>query len=604
MRCDLAQELLSERADGELTSGTAALDAHVATCGDCRAFLHGTDLIRHSLRVQAVAEVGDIASSVRRELERRQRARVRSRRPALFLVAATFVVAFAVGALSAGLFAPNPAVAEGIGRRVLAAQAGVESLTAEVEIVEHGWHPEVPVRRAEGSLVYRAPETLVLVLEDRTEYPSKQWRSNDTALVVDDDRAWQRGTPRCPSSAQPGCSLGPRTVAWERREPFAAPVPSALDLVVPVTSFAPDGPVEDLGTRRIGSRDTVGVAVPAAQVAPVLDTLTSAGNWRAFHPSDRAEVWLDERWMVPLDVVVTAGSGDERERWAAAHGYADAAGDVILAVRFRAIAINEDVEIAAPPVPTEATSVAGAFTPGPVEVPEPTWLPDGFAPHLTGAVLPTKGTDIRVASWTDGRAWVKVRATVSWDQPRLFGDLGGVVRRVDLEDGVVYVAEGGRTVALHGDDVDVVVTGSIAPVELLRVADSLEVTGRAVPSGWAEAAASMLTEAIDARPGLLVPTELAGFGPPGVQVGDGAVVLGYAGAGDRALVIVQRSGIQLGPPLAADVLGVEVRGTAGRYTPGRGELEWVEGDTLVALRSRTLNLTELLAVADSLEAAA
>jgi hypothetical protein len=49
------------------------------------------------------------------------------------------------------------------------------------------------------------------------------------------------------------------------------------------------------------------------------------------------------------------------------------------------------------------------------------------------------------------------------------------------------------------------------------------------------------------------------------------------------------------------VRGVRVRGSDGRWSAARGELEWVEGGRTVSLRSATLSLEELLAVADRLK---
>jgi hypothetical protein len=44
-----------------------------------------------------------------------------------------------------------------------------------------------------------------------------------------------------------------------------------------------------------------------------------------------------------------------------------------------------------------------------------------------------------------------------------------------------------------------------------------------------------------------------------------------------------------------------VRSADGRYSLALGELEWVEHGRVVSLRSTTLSLEELLAIAQSLE---
>ena len=206
-----------------------------------------------------------------------------------------------------------------------------------------------------------------------------------------------------------------------------------------------------------------------------------------------------------------------------------------------------------------------------------------------------------VRTWTDGRAWVKVRATRNWPGGRLFGDLGQLVRPAGLGGGMAYWSEDGSRVAVHGSGVDLLVTGSVGGADLARVAASLPVAGRPVPAGWAEAATSTLPEAAAAAPGLRVPHDLRGFAPPAVRVDGRTVTLAYAGPGSRGFLLVQAPGDRLAPPLDDDPLGVRVRGGDGRWSPGRGELEWVEGHRVLTLRSNTLPLEELLTIAASLE---
>jgi hypothetical protein len=60
-------------------------------------------------------------------------------------------------------------------------------------------------------------------------------------------------------------------------------------------------------------------------------------------------------------------------------------------------------------------------------------------------------------------------------------------------------------VALHGDDIDVVVGGSLAPSQLQDVAADLGIVGRVVPPSWSEAASGTLSGTVQAVPGLLAP---------------------------------------------------------------------------------------------------
>jgi hypothetical protein len=165
------------------------------------------------------------------------------------------------------------------------------------------------------------------------------------------------------------------------------------------------------------------------------------------------------------------------------------------------------------------------------------------------------------------------------------------------------VSDDGRKVALHRDGLDVVVSGSVAPDELRAAAAGLGITGLRVPRSWDESATATLAEATGAVPGLLVAPRLDGFGPPAVRIADGIVIQEYAGAGDRGFTLVQSDIDHLTPPANGDVVGLEVRGTAGRYSTERGQLEWVEGGTTHGLSSHTLTLAELVAVAAALEPA-
>jgi hypothetical protein len=308
---------------------------------------------------------------------------------------------------------------------------------------------------------------------------------------------------------------------------------------------------------------------------------------------------------VPLAVTVTAAPGEWRRAWAAGHGYLDRPGRAVLELTLSRVALNRPLEADAfPPPPPRARVEDAGFTDRQLTAtaaPVPAWLPPGFRPYRAGVTGGAPGVTVAVRTWTDGRAWVKVRATGNWPGGRLFGDLGQLVRPAGLGAGMAYWSEDGSRVAVHGRGLDLVVTGSVSGADLARVAASLPVAGRPVPAGWAEAATSTLPEAAAADPGLRVPRDLRGFAPPAVRVDGRTVTLAYAGPGSRGFLLVQAPGDRLAPPLDDDPVGVRVRGADGRWSPGRGELEWVEGHRVLTLRSGTLPLEELLTVAASLE---
>lgn len=609
MRCDTYQQELSARLDGELPQDAEVLDAHVATCADCQAFLAGADQVRRHLRFQPLdADLPDIAAAVRVRIAATgpvpdppavtDRPRTRATARGWLSVAASLVVGVVVGASLVTSASRQPVEATVLSQRVLAAQRVVTELAAEVTIEEHGWDLAVPLRRYEGRLDYRAPEGLVIELEDRTTYPSGDWTPNDVVRVVTPDAEWTRAVPSCPAPLRPGCLPDDARVSgWTDRTPFSTPGATALDVVVPVASFRLGGG-GDLGIRTVDGEEQLGAAVTVGQLAPLLGALLEAGTWRALHPADPVDLWVDAESLTPRELVVRAGDGADRERWAVERGLTDAPG----AVLFRVVLAPTDpagaMTIPAPPTGLRPQG----FVDGPVDLPTPT-LPDGMAAYRSGTIR-TSEYDIEVATWSDGRAWLRLRGVSEWQSERLFGGLGALVRRETLPDGrVVYVAGSGTAVAVHTDDGEFVVDGSVTSQELLDVAASLPVDGRLIPRTWAEVADATVEEAVAVLPGLLVPADLAGFGPPAIQVRDTRVAIGLAGSGGRELLLTQHAGDRLAPPITAEVVEVVVRGRPGRYLAESSELEWVEDGVIVSLRGDELGRAELLAIAASLQGA-
>ena len=591
MTCDTAQALISASFDGE-----PAADAtdHVARCPRCAAFAATAQEVRRQFRFEPVEHPVDVVASVTDTV-------TQTRRPSLArwgLVAASFALGAVLSATAVWLSdrpAPTALAAE-IEQQVQEAQASVDALDATLTVVERGWHPTVPERRFTGSLRYRAPETLWLVLEDTTDYPSPQWNARSLQVVVDDDVAWQRGPVRCPIESQPECGATSSLSAVTGREPFPDDAPAALDLIVPVSSFRWSESERHLGERAIDGRAAIGVEVAAAQVAPMLDLLYETSDLRPVHPTDPVEIWLDQETMVPLVLTFTPADSEARRLWSLRQGLEDAEGRPYLEVRIGGLDLDPP-PIALPGIPPEANVEEHGFRATDDLVgPEPSFVPEGMRLHQTG-----NSGDVAVATWSDGRAWFKVASTPAWKGRRLFGDMGDPVRRMATATGWVYMNEDGSKAAIHGEDIDVVVTGSLPSETLRMVAESLGIPGHMVPKGWVESSTTTIGEAASATAFLLVPSGLEGFGPPSVRIDGRTVVLGYAGAGDRGFRVTMAPGASLVPPLEADVIGVEVRGLPGRFTPNRGELEWVEAGHVITLRSSTLGLEELLAVATEME---
>jgi hypothetical protein len=605
MNCDEARAGLSLAVDGELPADRARpLAAHVSACRACAGFDHRLRAIRQGLRFEALGEVPDVAPKVLAVI----RGTTRPRRRRLAPLAAAFVAGALVGAtfIGVGVGRSTRIANADIPDRVVAAQQAVSSLAADLRLVERGWHQGIRERWFTGKLRYQAPESLQVELVDRTRYPSTAWVRSGMELVVTGDRWWTRAARPCPTEGLPECTQQKPVVRLvTHREPFADDTPVPLDLVTPVRSFALAGAPVALGSKRIGGRDAIGILTTVAQVQPLLAGIDPAGGLRGLYSSDRAELWLDEQALVPLALRVTATAGAERDHWAASHGYRDTPGTVVLELALDHVALNRPLPPGSfPSPPAGAVPEDDHFIdrlPSWSTGPAPRWLPAGFRRYRHGMVATGGGPRVVVDTWTDGRAWVKVRATRDWPGGRLFGDLGEIVRPVALGGGVAYASEDGTRIAIHGRGIDVLVTGSLAAADLQRVAGGLGLAGLRVPGGWAEAPTTTLAEAVATTPGLLLPRGLRGFGPPAVRVDGTVVSLAYAGPGTRAFLLVEAPGSRLDPPLDSDVQGVRIRGFDGRYTAGRGELEWVEHGRILSLRSGTLSLGELLAIARSLE---
>ncbi|MGH8951485.1 MAG: anti-sigma factor family protein, partial [Acidimicrobiia bacterium] len=448
------RETLSRYFDGDLPPGEhAEIEKLLASSEEARDFLARADQLRIRLRDETAEAAPDLTTRVLAAIEGgRDR-----RRPARKLrVAAAFVAGVFGGVVFIGLALrqPTPVAVADIPEQVLAAQSQVASVTANLQVVERGWHPDVTERTFTGSISYRAPESLWIDIEDVTEYPSSSWVPNHSTYVVDEDLAWSSSVAGCPTEALPSCTPAlPRSSVVHNREPFPDAAPAPLDLIVPVAGFTRAEEPEILGYETIDQRLAVGVEVTAAQVAALLDGLTGVGNWRQVHPTDRVELWLDRDAMVPLAVTVYPAHTSDRALWAVRHGYQDSLDVAIIEILWSDVSLNQTTaEFPSPP--QSSTGADSGFvdgTPSDLQTVTPGRLPAGMSLHRSGTVTTGAGTEVNVASWSDGRSWLKLRWTRDWEMNRLFGDLGAPVRQEVAGSGVAYVNERGDRIGVHGD---------------------------------------------------------------------------------------------------------------------------------------------------------
>ncbi len=568
---------------------------------DAEAFRAQALRLRGWARIDAAEPPPDIAAEVMAAVDPPERGRW------LRVAAVFFLLGGVVGAVLAGVADRPPApAAASLVSELLDAQADVERYDASIQIVEYGWHPDVTIRSASGHLAYQAPAELVFTLTDTTAYPDPSWPPNDVVIVVDDEVAWSSGRLGCPLELRPGC-LGeePLVRVVTDRVPFssgiaaldgagsAAPLP--LDLVVPVGSFLP-GATPSGGQPAVFDAvergDEIVVTTTVAAVATIIEPMLSVGNWRELHPRDVAQIRLDRSTLTLRAVSVWAADGADRERWAIRHGYRDAAGSPLLSVTLTPEPHQLAVADLPPPaVPGRSEGFSPSAEAG--GAPEPSWIPAGHVLYRTGQVDIGGTPSIGVRAWTDGRAWVVLRSTDEWAEPRLFGEFRALVRTADLgAAGVGYVDPSGTRVALHArNGVEVELSGTVGQAALLRMAGSLGLLGEAVPETWMQAPAS---DPIPA--GALRPTVEAAS-----RVDDGVVTIAVAAPGRSGWILSQTPGSALPPPSSPDVVSVEVRDVRGRWDADLGTLSWVDEGWVVHLSSEGLPLSALVSVAESLE---
>lgn len=590
MTCLDARRGVSERLDGEAVAG---LDEHLAGCAECTGFAESAEALRRALRFEPVGAVPDLAGPVRARIEAERAAPPRRSRSTLAVAVAALVAGVVIGANLVGVDrgGPAPVAAETLPARVAEAQVGVDGLHEELRLVERGWHPAVPERTWQGTLDYRAPESLALDWRDDTAYPSGAWRPDDVTLRTDGESWSATGLGDCRSSAQP-CGE-PRERAVVDRPPFAEDAPVPLELIVPVRSFSSVDTATVVGQGEVAGRATVEVDAVAAQVGPLLDGLAPAGNLRQVHPTDTVHLSLDAEHMVPLALRVVASDDPDRVPWALRRGYADHAGLVVLELTVTSLSLDTPPAGRFVPPASPAAADAG-FRPGATDLDLVPVAPEGFTANRAGRL--EGATPTSVWSWSDGRAWIRLQATDAWAGPGLFGDLGPLVRPV----GDVWVAAGGRRVGLHADGLDLVVDGSVSTEELVAVLDGLGVEPAELPADWPERRSASRAAIRRTVPGALG-LAADGFERPLARLDGDAVVLVAVGAGDRSLRLDQVPGDHVGQPLEDDYQVVDVRGRAGRWAPASGRLEWVEDGLVLTLRGTGLTRDELVAVAEGLE---
>jgi hypothetical protein len=585
-------DTIHERVQTELSvahdegrSASSEARAHVEGCGECRAFAAALTSLDVTLARGRFDQAPDLSAGVAESLA--------PRRGQWWSVAAAALVGLVAGAVIGGVGTRlETGMAQDLDQLFHVAGTGLHGLTADLLVVERGVHDDVQERVYVGSIEYVAPEQLVIYLIDTTDYPDADWVANDVRLAfADGDLVVTAGSP-CPVAGMPGCLTEPSTRAARGLPPFDSGVLVPLEIVGPGRSFAWPSGLEVLGLQNHQGRPAIQVRSTVAAVE-LIGALVDQGAWRDFHPTDPVVMWLDEETLVPLRLEVFAADTPERELWQLRRGYDDIDdGEPILIVEIsNMITEPPDIDLELP----EDAMPAG-FLDAAVTMPDLD-LPEGFVPHRSGRRPLGDGGVAAVATWSDGRSWLMVEITDDWEEPHLFGMSLPFVTPVELGEGSVgYMAPSGDRLAIHGEDAEVLVSGSV-PIELLvEVAASLAVRGDPVPDTWLEAST---VEISDLPPGTLVPEFEGWSGSARVTEVETSILL--SSGGTRSILITQAPGSALDAPVGPDVFEVDLRGTVGRFDAATGTLQWVEDGLVVDLQSDTVGRAVLVEVAESME---
>lgn len=580
---ELAQiELSAAHDEGRpLFPGVAA---HTGTCVDCQAFADGLASLDLRLAKGDYELAPDIAPRVIEAMP--------IPRGQWWSVAAAALIGLIAGAVIGGAGTQlETSRAQDLDELFHAVGTALNGLSADLLVVERGFHEDVPERVYLGSIEYVAPERLAIELVDTTDYPDSEWVANDVQLTLaDGDLVVMAGSP-CPVAGMPACLLDPSTRAFRDLAPFDSGVLVPLEIIGPGRSLTWPSGLEVLGHQSHDGRPAIQVRSTVATV-DLIGALVDQGAWRDFHPTDEVVMWLDEATLVPVRLEVFAADSAERDLWQLRRGYADTSHDQPILIVELSNLITEPSEI---DLDLSPEAVSTGFVDGPVTSPRPT-LPAGFEPHRSGQRPLGEGALADVSTWSDGRSWLMIETTEGWEEPHLFGMSLPFVTQIDLGDGSVgYLAPSGDRLAIHGDDGEVVVSGSVPIEMLIDVGASMPIRGVVVPDTWLEAST---VEISDLPAGTLVP-KLEGWASS-ARVEDGATSILLGSGGSRTIVITQRDGSVLDPPVGPDIYQVEVRGVVGRFDAANGVLEWVEEGLYLEMRSDTVGRAVLMEVAESM----
>ena len=602
-RCPPIAQDLSAYLDGELDDEVARRVAeHVDACPECRARLERIRAVRRVLRAQPVEDVPDLTRAIAARVaadqmgsQRRNEWAVRARIAAVAAAVAAAVVAGA--SLPWRASPPDSASAAEVTRAVRNAARELTTYRAAFSITERGWKDAVPVRRFVAEVSFRAPERFRLTVRDRTLYPGpREWPANNLDLVAGPRAWWLREPLTCPAAALPGCVVSQRTVerAVVRRVPFDGTTPLPTDIVLPIETLGPGGGFEVAGRATMLGRTVRVVDTTYRRAAPLVASFQPGGSWRSFGPETPARLWIDARTSVPLRFAL---------------GAADRPALDVRATRFSEPASLPPEVFRAPRAPAPAS---GRF----VAVGRiPTRVIPGFTAGLRLYRAGVTESGARVVAYADGMLWVRVvvepqRRATSLDEGAEQVSLGEASLGYYEPAALTFEQAPRRRVDVFTKGRRVAVEGNLTRRQLIAVAASLPIRGRAIPLRADLHGVSLRrVEVRDLPVFARTPRTMV----PGYDLTSAVVARGqrsttatlyyrrpHADFDPFGIRITQSTGTDVLPPGSEDLDAVSVAGLPGRWSEARGELEWLEGSVYRSVAAPSHSLGTALEIAESL----
>ncbi|MEA2477120.1 MAG: hypothetical protein QOC87_1319 [Actinomycetota bacterium] len=607
--------------DGELPSDrTASIAEHLASCDECAAYQARLERIRSSIRLQPADDhIPDLTAPIMQ--------RVRSmgtRRPwwkpdlrvAAIAAAATILVLGGVLLPGIGRHA-SVASASDIAQSVRAAARSLDAYHATFTIAERDWNPRVPMRRFRGAVWFRAPEDAKLRIRDVTEYPTSAWPRNNVTVVQTANR-WSIDQPSsCPAAALPRCvaqgASQHQLQTVVHRQPFDGATTLPTDIVLPLQTLASSFDVHVDGADVQMGRSTWKLTLPYRQAAPIVESFEQGGSWRAFHPLDVVNLWVDSRSWFPLRFEVVAGTSPDRQAWADANGYADRPGETLLDYRTttftqtaapgRDFAIEPAGLVRSGGFRSDAHGTSSAIAPA---------YTAGLPEYRAG----TTDEGQRVLAYARGTTWLKV---VEEPARPSFPFYASTASQMKLQHGWGYYEPATdvspRRLDIYGSATHVELESNLTSDSLIDIANSLDVTGGKLAHRLGRKSGSVVTRVATSNAFERAPfARQPAYMPPGYQAS--AALLSHAPGGQRTLTVYYRRpesefdgvGIRLTqaapvhtlPSSSEAFVGVDVGSTRGRWSVESGDLEWIDHGVYRSVALPSFDLSTALQIATSL----